>query len=141
MKYGSRCVSAAVKYGSEEYYRCVRQWAEGDLQAATPKPYTIASPTPEPNSLEARLTRAYGERCKLAGYEPGTGAFGQCLLAYSDREEDFRRAVAAQLLANQLNRPPLQPYQVQPYQLPLPRLNQATCTSIINNQIVTTTCR
>jgi hypothetical protein len=100
----------------------------------------------DPNSLEGRLTRVYGERCKLAGYQPGTGAFGQCLLAYSDRDEAMRQAVAAQLAGQvmaQRAQPQGNPYYIDPNMFkniapPTPQMRQ--CTSIVGNQIIQTTC-
>ena len=94
------------------------------------------APSVAPDSLEARLTKLYGERCKLAGYHPGTGAFGQCLLVYADRDEAWRRAVAAQLIGQiyqqQMNQRPIQAT------LPMPQ--QAICTMILGNQLVSRPC-
>jgi len=90
--------------------------------------------------LEGKLTSRYGERCQLAGYSPGTGAFGQCLLTYSDRDEQMRRAIAAQVYQQQMQAKPnlIDPNLFKGAITPLPRMGQ--CTSVIGNQIVTTTC-
>ena len=99
-----------------------------------------ASESVDPDSLEGRLTRQYGERCKLAGYEPGTGAFGQCLLAYADRDEQVRRAVALQMLQNYQSpqAPRIDPNLFKNITPQRPQMRQ--CTSVIGNQIVQTTC-
>jgi hypothetical protein len=120
-----------------EYIRCIDRFID-TADVNTPPKRQV-----DPDSLEARLIRAYGERCELAGYSPGTGAFGQCLLAYADRDEQARRAVLLQLYPNQANRNPnyIDPKMFQ-FLTPLtmPQRTTRQCNSIIGNQIVTTTC-
>ena len=100
-----------------------------------------------PETLEQSLIRTYGERCRIAGYQPGSGAFGQCLLAYADRDEASRLAIAdrdeaarramaaaliGQLYGQQLNQRPIR--------AALPQPQQAICTSVVGNQLISRPC-
>ena len=134
--YRERCSMDGPR-GTPEYIRCI------DRLVDTADANTLPKRQVDPDSLEARLTRAYGERCEFAGYAPRTGAFGQCLLAYADRDEQARRAVLLQLYQTQANRNPIynDPKMFQ-FLTPLtmPQRTTRQCNSIIGNQIVTTTC-
>ena len=142
--YGKHCALTAAG-ANETYTECVsRLLAANDSDQAR---LEASRPRVDPDSLEGRLTRAYGERCALAGYTPGTGAFGQCLLAYYDRwqqAEQARRAAELQIMLGVYNAQRANPQQPnlatvpQFRSMPVPTLRM--CTSIVGNQIITTNC-
>jgi hypothetical protein len=137
------CAKAGYGSGSPEYDRCVRtMWtgANSAESSAPPRDVEQAQRRVDPDSLEGKLTSRYGERCQLAGYSPGTGAFCQCLLAYLDRDEQMGRAIAAQIYQQQSQVKPIliDPNLFKGITPPAPRIRQ--CTSVIGNQIVQTTC-
>ena len=127
--YRQRCSMDGPR-GTPEYIRCIDRWVDTG-GANTPTKRQV-----DPGSLEGRLTERYGERCELAGYSPGTGAFGQCLLSYANRDDAQKRQILLQPERQQMQqaaRSIMSPKIVLP--------NAITCTSIVGNTIVQTTCR
>ncbi len=119
--YGPACERAGFAPNSTEWSRCAVYSAGGE-------------PIPRsPQTLEENLMRLYGERCQVAGFKVGTGAFGQCLLAYADRDQAQRQALAAAFLLSQ------QP--AKPPQITMPAYNQVNCTAIRAGIIVQISCR
>lgn len=62
--------------------------------------------TAPPEPLAVRLERAYGERCRLAGYSPGSTPYNRCLLAASDRDRAAAAAAAARIGQSMQNQKP-----------------------------------
>ena len=119
-RYASACERAGFVPNTIDWERC------GVYSAGYTAPQS-------PETLEQRLMRLYGERCQIAGFKVGTGAYGQCLLANADRDQAQAQAIAAAYL---LGRP-----SAQPTQITMPTFNQATCTAIRAGIVTQVSCR
>lgn len=75
-------------------------------------------------------------QCQSYGAKPGTDAYIQCRMNLSNQQAANRRAVIGAVLANQAASQP------QPYVLPMPAPapQPRTCTSMVNGQMINTTC-
>jgi hypothetical protein len=83
----------------------------------------------------AQASMADDARCSSYGARPGSEAYVQCRVnADNQRETNRRAAVGAFLEAQRQNNAQQAPV----YQMPTNR--QTNCTSVINGQIVNTTC-
>jgi hypothetical protein len=138
---GDPCVAEGYDRGSTGYEMCLSRRGNNPPRLG------------EADSLEGKLTTRYGERCKLAGYAPGTGVFGQCLLAYDERAQaadaqidSERRAALLQLYMYQQGQFAQQQAQrdaqMQRMQQQLLNSNRpgAICTSVFGNQLVSRPC-
>jgi hypothetical protein len=146
-RYGSACAQRHP-IASTDYTACICDALE---RGSTPD--LASGRRVDPDWLEGRLTARYGERCQLAGYSPGTGAFGQCLLVYADRDEAAqaradaqRRALLLQLygqqqaqFAHQQAARDVQTRALQQRLLTVPAPG-AICTTVEGNQIVSRPC-
>ena len=147
-RYGAAC-QQRHSIASTEYTGCVCD----ALESGTPPPLASPPTRSDPASLETRLTAAYGERCQLAGYRPGSGAFGQCLLAYDERAADGQSQIDAQRRALLLSlylqqrgqwaqEQSARDAQMRAMQQRLltPPAPGALCTAVVGNQLVSRPC-
>jgi hypothetical protein len=83
----------------------------------------------------AEASVADDARCGSYGARPGSGAYAQCRMNLDNQRETNRRAAVGAFLETQRQN---NAQQAPVYQMPTNR--QTNCTSVINGQIVSTTC-
>lgn len=77
---------------------------------------------------------AHHQQCQSYGFDIGTPGYSNCRMSLDQQDNSNRQALIGAYLANQ-------PRQ-QPYVLPMPAqpVPPHTCSSMVNGQMITTTC-